>query len=480
MRFLTWLLLLLPSVAAGQPQLVGSVDISDTYRILSMDVAGDTVYLGMAESGLAELVAIDASDPHEPTLTDWSFEVGFDVNDLAISGNIAYLATGHPSMELMVLDLSLPTPLIASYDTPEEALTIAHSEASKTLLIGTKENADSEESYFFDVSDPANIVFGGAFEAGRDVGHVPLSKQMGGFPANGKIIARGRGAADPWLTFLATDDAANEFQVISNINDTVMVPDLNGDHIRHLACVGDSNTFPNFTLHPGTWCKVLRDAVWHPEFKVTNFPRIGATMTDEPNNDNDAYALLEMAIDADADLAILAFGTNDVIRRTPAQIVSAMRELDAMSGAANMAIWFATVPPRFHPSTPANSVEDTNALIAETFGPGQLMDFFSEFSEDEFQPVNVHVNQKGTRKRGDIAVARLRAASFPCADGTDNDGDGMVDFDGGQSIHGSCDVTCPPGVSDPNSDGRADPDPSCIGGPSKDEGRAAASTPGAS
>jgi hypothetical protein len=49
-----------------------------------------------------------------------------------------------------------------------------------------------------------------------------------------------------------------------------------------------------------------------------------------------------------------------------------------------------------------------------------------------------------------------------CQDGLDNDGDGKTDFDGGQSIHGPCaDGVCPPGVSDTDGDGVADPDSFC-------------------
>jgi len=49
-----------------------------------------------------------------------------------------------------------------------------------------------------------------------------------------------------------------------------------------------------------------------------------------------------------------------------------------------------------------------------------------------------------------------------CQDGLDNDSDGRKDFDGGQSIHGACSGgVCPPGVSDIDSDGVADPDTYC-------------------
>jgi formylglycine-generating enzyme required for sulfatase activity len=56
-----------------------------------------------------------------------------------------------------------------------------------------------------------------------------------------------------------------------------------------------------------------------------------------------------------------------------------------------------------------------------------------------------------------------------CQDGLDNDWDGRVDFDGGQSIHGLCiGGSCPPGVSDPDMDGVADPDARCVGKPWRD------------
>ena len=54
-----------------------------------------------------------------------------------------------------------------------------------------------------------------------------------------------------------------------------------------------------------------------------------------------------------------------------------------------------------------------------------------------------------------------------CQDGLDNDGDGLIDFDGGQSIIGICGTVCPAGVSDPDGDGVANPDPQCIGKPWK-------------
>jgi hypothetical protein len=70
----------------------------------------------------------------------------------------------------------------------------------------------------------------------------------------------------------------------------------------------------------------------------------------------------------------------------------------------------------------------------------------------------------------------IRRASPACSNGVDDDGDGRVDFDGGQSVWGACTGVpggCPAGVSDYDGDGVADPDLQC-GVPWQDvEGRRA-------
>ncbi|MDJ0869084.1 MAG: hypothetical protein QNK03_23450 [Myxococcota bacterium] len=66
-----------------------------------------------------------------------------------------------------------------------------------------------------------------------------------------------------------------------------------------------------------------------------------------------------------------------------------------------------------------------------------------------------------------------------CQDGLNNDPNqdpdpGLIDFDGGQWLHGACSGApggCPAGVSDPDGDGVADPDPQCTGRPWKDKER---------
>lgn len=66
---------------------------------------------------------------------------------------------------------------------------------------------------------------------------------------------------------------------------------------------------------------------------------------------------------------------------------------------------------------------------------------------------------------GDPVCMSVRdlAEHAQCQDGIDNDSSFGIDFDGGVSIHGHCRFGwCPPGVSDPDGDGVADPDPHCV------------------
>jgi hypothetical protein len=63
-----------------------------------------------------------------------------------------------------------------------------------------------------------------------------------------------------------------------------------------------------------------------------------------------------------------------------------------------------------------------------------------------------------------------------CQDGLNNDPGqdalGLIDYDGGQSLYGACEGgSCPAGVSDPEGDGVANPDPQCVNKPWKNKER---------
>jgi hypothetical protein len=76
-----------------------------------------------------------------------------------------------------------------------------------------------------------------------------------------------------------------------------------------------------------------------------------------------------------------------------------------------------------------------------------------------------------------IPDAMAPSESTQCQDGANNDpgqdpNPGLIDFDGGQSIWGTCTGQpggCPANVSDPEGDGVANPDPQCAGKPWKNQ-----------
>jgi len=63
-------------------------------------------------------------------------------------------------------------------------------------------------------------------------------------------------------------------------------------------------------------------------------------------------------------------------------------------------------------------------------------------------------------------IAGFNLEQSACSNGADDDGDGLADFDGGESVHGPCVAgVCPAGVTDPDGDGVPNADPQCVGLP---------------
>jgi len=89
----------------------------------------------------------------------------------------------------------------------------------------------------------------------------------------------------------------------------------------------------------------------------------------------------------------------------------------------------------------------------------------------DFDPVTYADAPSFTAGTGDPACsfAGGQREVAACQNGLDDDHDGRADFDGGQSIHGACQPPalggCPPGVTDVDEDGVADPDPQCTDAP---------------
>lgn len=192
--------------------------------------------------------------------------------------------------------------------------------------------------------------------------------------------------------------------------------DNNGDGLLTLGCVGDSNTFFQW-IYPASWCQVVDDAIYDERFVTTLHAGLGATAQDKPTSTNDAYFLLQQAIDAGDDAAILAFGTNDVAFFDPSNVwagawnvLLAYLDLDQIAQSAGVTLYIGLTPPRLHPSTPPGSVEAVNALVQAAFPPERVIDFYGGFGAGDLESDQIHLTLQGKIKRG------RRAAEFLTVD----------------------------------------------------------------
>jgi streptogramin lyase len=92
------------------PAVLGTYDLPGNGDGSAVAAVGTTVYVGTKNNSgsAAEFFVINASNPVTPVLLG-SFDVGQTVNDLALDGGRAFLATGSGSREFLVLDVTAPS-----------------------------------------------------------------------------------------------------------------------------------------------------------------------------------------------------------------------------------------------------------------------------------------------------------------------------------------------------------------------------------
>ncbi len=192
--------------------------------------------------------------------------------------------------------------------------------------------------------------------------------------------------------------------------------DNNGDGLLKLGCIGDSNTFFQWT-YPASWCQVVDDAIYDERFVTSLHAGLGATAQDKPGVDNDAFFFLQQAIAAGDDAAILAFGTNDVAFFDPSNVwagalnvLLAYLDLDEIAQAAGVTLYIGLTPPRLHPNTPPGSVEAVNTLVQAAFPADRVIDFYGGFGATDLESDQIHLTLQAKIKRG------RRAAEFLTAD----------------------------------------------------------------
>lgn len=211
------------------------------------------------------------------------------------------------------------------------------------------------------------------------------------------------------------------------------VVDRNRDGRIVIACLGDSNTASGwqeekaggFPPEQG-WCEQVRARLNDPRVAIVNRGVGGATVSPHPlDGQSDLHHAffggdeqLDAALgDAPLDVAMMAFGTNDVLptlNGDPASIVDHYNRLWRRERSYGLLAFVAITPPVFvHERTgemrrDPERIAETNARIAETFPRRFTLPFDVDMTEADFMD-DLHMNARGQAKRADAAIERLRA-----------------------------------------------------------------------
>lgn len=139
----------------------GSLDTSGTQDGRSIALHGTTAFLGTGNA----LYAIDVSTPTNPILLG-SLSTGGSVEDIAIDGSHAYLATTRSDAELLVVPITNPSSLsvLGSYNASDPGASVAIS--GSQVYLGT---AGSGKFLVLNISTPSTPSLQGHVTVGRHV-----------------------------------------------------------------------------------------------------------------------------------------------------------------------------------------------------------------------------------------------------------------------------------------------------------------------
>lgn len=330
----------------------------------------------------------------------WSLDLGGHARAVVVDGGLAYVATSDDTAELVVVDLDRRA-VAAVLDAPGtgdgDRLSVV--EPGEVLL--ERRPGDGPERYRLAWRDGGLVVLESA-EAPW-AGRMPRPSPLCGHRIDrGRVVARVRrivpGGA---LHVLLTTDRRAAVQIVAETV-PVVFPDVDGDGLYRLACLGDSNTARYWPLWK--WCEQLVALVGDRHFTTLNLAVNGATVATTPAPL--ASTQMDAALSAGVDAVVAAFGTNDVFwMRPPSEIRDAYVALRGRAEAAGVAFFAATMPPCI--GCPACTAE-TNVLLREAF-PGRLVDFDTGFTAEHFFADGYHLNQTGQDLWARRAYEALRA-----------------------------------------------------------------------
>jgi hypothetical protein len=139
---------------------VGAYELNGSFA-QNFRVCDSLLYVAFAESGL---VVVNVADPTNPIRLSSSFGADWFMNDLAISGDFAYVIIENP-MQIKVIDVSDPEqPVLTSTYRPPQGMSFYNIAARGNRCYTVLEQSDPRGGLLvIDVSDPASPTAVGSF-----------------------------------------------------------------------------------------------------------------------------------------------------------------------------------------------------------------------------------------------------------------------------------------------------------------------------
>ena len=194
--------------------------------------------------------------------------------------------------------------------------------------------------------------------------------------------------------------------------------EVNHDGILTVACLGDSNTQRDWpTVGTVRWCEnasalltsssVTENGTFKTEPVVWNNWGVGGATVCDPGIVW-SWGMTQLAQAATADVLILAFGTNDILRlhKTPAEIVACYQAVTTAAGVRS--VFVALSPPVLGQYAGSESqIEAMNAAIVAAIPANHVIDFFSGMTPELYID-ELHLNDTGQALRAQRAVTALK------------------------------------------------------------------------
>ncbi|MDO8435750.1 MAG: hypothetical protein Q7S89_03680 [bacterium] len=155
----------------ANPQTLGSVDLGPGTQANSIAVSNNIVYLAASAASAAksDFYTVDATNGASPSVLGSINTSPEGLNEIAISGNYAYVANKDTTNQLQIINSSIPASptLISSFIPPglgdgTEGLSVAA--VGTTVYLGLENNSGSE-FFIIDASNPVVPIVVGSYNA---------------------------------------------------------------------------------------------------------------------------------------------------------------------------------------------------------------------------------------------------------------------------------------------------------------------------